>query len=61
MYKTNIVEDIDITDIEENFACDTCKLNKINRKLHKIISKNLSKSPLELIYIVTFVQCQYRL
>jgi len=46
MCNDNLVDGIRMT----CFACDSCNLGKINRKPHRVITRNQSKSPLELIH-----------
>jgi len=50
MCNGSLVDGINKTYFDESFACDSCDLGKINRKPHRIITGNQSKSPLELIH-----------
>ncbi|XP_076620060.1 uncharacterized protein LOC143341213 [Colletes latitarsis] len=50
MYEEEMVEGIRKLPFDENFVCDSCNLGKLNWKPHKIITRNQSKSPLELLH-----------
>jgi len=49
MNNDNLVDGLYIV-LDDNFVCESCNLSKITRKPHKIVTKDQSKQPLELIH-----------